>query len=127
MSHQSETGTLDPAQGGPVNLTIICGYGQSIHTKVDYIENGQIAQPITAFPHNADQKKIAQYTNVRNKEFRVFCTIHDVIDPTPGQEVEDIELTIRVSCNDSKVEKTWTQSTQGTGAIFTFSLDVFTL
>ncbi len=127
MSHQAATGTLDPTNGTDIQLTIECAYGQSIQTKVDYIENGQISDHIISFNDTTPQKIIASYDDARNKEFRVFCTVNDVQDPIPGEEVEDIEVTIRVICGDSIVERTWAKSTQGTGGVFTFSLDVFTM
>ena len=127
MSHQSANETLRPGGEGPVLVTVNCAYGQSIHTIISHIENGQVTGAITQFHGNVVNLMIGNASAFLNKEFRVFCTIRDVIDRIPGQAVEDVHLMLSVRCNNSMVHKTWSETTEGTGAVFTFSLDILTL
>jgi hypothetical protein len=102
---------------GNLILTLSCGYGQPVITSVYRKNIDGISQKIFEFEGNTDSLVIGTSEEFKYNRLEIHSTIHDINDFSPGQEAEDINLSIKLSCNNKFVEMDLIKKTKGKGQL----------
>jgi hypothetical protein len=109
---------------GSVKLSLTCGYGQPVVTSVYLKKTDNSSQKIMEFYDNVNELEIGQSTELKFNKIEIHSTIHDIRDFAPGQEVEDINLYIKISCNDVAVDMEIIKKTKGKGELINCMYEV---
>ncbi len=123
MANYFDNDTLITDGSGNLSLKVNSGYGQPVATTVYFKSNNGPTKEIDAFKGNK-QRDLGPVSGFRYHRIEIFCIVHDVQDPTPGQEVEDIHLDIEVSGGGASVEASFIKKTKGTGTLVKCTYEV---
>ena len=108
--------SLITISSGPINLLLTCGYGQPVTTSVYLKRNDGSNEKIGAFEGDVTNLFIGNSSDLKFSRIEIHSTIHDIRDIEPGQEVEDIKLFERISCNNEvSVQYEFVTKTIGSG------------
>lgn len=106
--------TVSPGQ---VRLMLKCGYGQPVVTSVYLKKADGSSEKIEEFTGNTNDLVLGQSAVLKYNRIEIHSTIHDIRDYSPGQEVEDIDLYIKLSCSEVHVDMDLRKKTKGTGQL----------
>lgn len=126
MADYFDNDTLITDGSGNLSLKVTSGYGQPVATTVYFKNNNGSTKEIDAFKGN-QQKDLGPVAGFRYHRIEVFSIVHDVQDPVPGQEVEDIHLDIEVSGGGASVDASFIKKTKGTGTLVKCTYEVIIL
>lgn len=102
---------------GKVFLTLTSGYGQPVVSTVYLKKADGSSSKIKEFEGNTTDLALGQSSILKYNRIEIHSTIHDIRDFFPGQEVEDIDLYVKVTCNEIHVEMDFRKKTKGIGQL----------
>lgn len=117
MAYYSDSDILVTNTQGNVLLTLKCGYGQPVKSTVYLKKLDGSTEHAGDFDGNIGQYNLGDSVTLKGQVIEIHSTIHDIRDTSPGQEVEDIELTIQVECNSDSVDTAFVKRTKGKGQL----------
>jgi hypothetical protein len=116
MADYFDNDTLMTDGSGNLNLKVNSGYGQPVATTVYFKNNNGVTKEIDAFNSN-QQIDLGPVSTYRYHRIEVFSIVHDVQDPIPDKEVEDIQLDIELSGGGASVDTSFIKKTKGVGTL----------
>lgn len=123
MADYFDNDTLITDGSGNLTLKVNSGYGQPVATTVYFKNNNGSTKEIDAFKGN-QQRDLGPVSTYRYHRIEVFSIVHDVQDPVPGQEAEDIHLDIEVSGGGATVDTSFIKKTKGVGTLVKCTYEV---
>lgn len=117
MATYLDSAILVTVSPGQVVLKLTCGYGQPVITSVYLKKADGSSEKIEEFEGNTNDLVLGQSSVLKYNRVEIHSTIHDIRDFLPGQEVEDINLYIKITCNEVHVDMDLIKKTKGTGQL----------
>jgi hypothetical protein len=124
MAYYSDSDILMVGSQGDILLSLNCGYGQPVKTTVYLKKLDGSSDKLTEFSDNTDNYNLGNSDSLKGQVIEIHSTIHDIRDTIPGQEVEDIELKIKVWCNADSVDTEFLKRTKGKGQLVVCKYEV---
>ncbi len=124
MAYYSDSDILVISNPGKVLLFLQSGYGQPVKTTIYMRRLDGSTHQLDESEGNIDRYTLGESSQLKGQVIEVHSTIHDIRDNISGQEVEDIKLTIKVSCNDDSVNTEFLKRTKGKGKLLTCRYEV---
>ena len=127
MADYRDSDILVATSSADVLLSLSCGYGQPVATRVYIQQIGGATHELVSFTGDTEGLKVGTSDSLNKQRVIVYSTIHDVRDVNSGQEVEDIHLIDKLSCGDVSVDASFIKKTKGAGELVVCKYEVIVM
>lgn len=123
MEDEFKNDTLRTDGTGSLHLTLKSEYGQPVATIV-VLKKNDVDEELFNFGGNATEMHLGEVSDFRYQRISINSTVQDVQNPIPGQEVEDIGLSIKLASKEKYVQTKFERKTTGQGGTVDFIYEV---
>ena len=124
MAYYSDSDILVTNSPGTVFLSLHCGYGQPVKTTIYNKEPDGVFNLISEFQSDISAFGLGESTELKGCVLEIMSTIHDIRNLAHGEEAEDIQLHVKVWCNETSVDTEFLKKTHGKGQLIICKYDV---